>query len=69
MQALHLVATWPVDHVAAAVVTVPTAVTGFYGQNIPYPGFAAHSGFWTSTGIWVGVSILLYAMFKRRRWL
>ncbi len=53
----------------AAIIAVPTAVTGFYGQNIPYPGFAAHSGFWTSTGIWVGVSILLYAMFKRRRWL
>jgi len=48
---------------------VPTAVTGFYGQNIPYPGFAAHSGFWTSTGIWVGVSVILYVMFKRRRWL
>lgn len=53
----------------AAIIAVPTAVTGFYGQNIPYPGFAAHSGFWTSTGIWVGVSVLLYAMFKRRRWL
>lgn len=53
----------------AAIIAVPTAVTGFYGQNIPYPGFAAHSGFWTSTGIWVGVSAVLYAMFKRRRWL
>jgi magnesium transporter len=53
----------------AAIIAVPTAVTGFYGQNIPYPGFAAHSGFWTSTAIWVGVSILLYVMFKRRRWL
>ena len=41
----------------AAIIAVPTAVTGFYGQNIPYPGFAAHSGFWTSTGIWVGVSV------------
>ncbi len=25
----------------AAIIAVPTAVTGFYGQNIPYPGFAA----------------------------
>ena len=24
----------------AAIIAVPTAVTGFYGQNIPYPGFA-----------------------------
>ncbi|MCZ3389250.1 MAG: magnesium transporter CorA family protein [Actinomycetia bacterium] len=53
----------------AAIIAVPTAVTGFYGQNIPYPGFADHSGFWTSTIIWVGVSALLYVMFKRRRWL
>ena len=53
----------------AAIIAVPTAVTGFYGQNIPYPGFAAHSGFWTSTIIWVGVSVLLYVMFRRRRWL
>ena len=53
----------------AAIIAVPTAVTGFYGQNIPYPGFAQHSGFWTSTVIWVGVSVVLYAMFKRRRWL
>ncbi|MEO8329695.1 MAG: magnesium transporter CorA family protein, partial [Candidatus Nanopelagicales bacterium] len=40
----------------AAIIAVPTAVTGFYGQNIPYPGFADHSGFWTSTIIWVSVS-------------
>ncbi len=53
----------------AAIIAVPTAVTGFYGQNIPYPGFAAHSGFWTSTGIWIGVSVLLYVMFRRRHWL
>ena len=24
----------------AAIIAVPTAVTGFYGQNVPYPGFA-----------------------------
>ena len=24
----------------AAIIAVPTAVTGFYGQNLPYPGFA-----------------------------
>lgn len=53
----------------AAIIAVPTAVTGFYGQNIPYPGFGQHGGFWTSTIIWVGVSLLLYVMFKRRHWL
>ncbi|HVQ88399.1 MAG TPA: magnesium transporter CorA family protein [Actinomycetes bacterium] len=53
----------------AAIIAVPTAVTGFYGQNIPYPGFAAHSGFWASTITWVSVSVILYVMFKRRKWL
>jgi magnesium transporter len=53
----------------AAIIAVPTAVTGFYGQNIPYPGFGDHNGFWTSTIIWVGVSVVLFFMFKRRRWL
>ncbi|HEX5016614.1 MAG TPA: magnesium transporter CorA family protein [Actinomycetes bacterium] len=53
----------------AAIIAVPTAVTGFYGQNIPYPGFAATSGFWTSTVIWVGLSLVLYVAFRRRQWL
>ena len=34
----------------AAIIAVPTAITGFYGQNVPYPGFAAHWGFWFSIG-------------------
>ena len=29
----------------AAIIAVPTAITGFYGQNLPYPGFARTSGF------------------------
>ena len=31
-----------------ALIAIPTAVTGFYGQNVPYPGFGHHSGFITS---------------------
>ena len=33
----------------AAIIAVPTAVTGFYGQNIPYPGFGHDSGLITSS--------------------
>src|SRR5438270_158659 len=33
----------------AAIIAVPTAVTGFYGQNVPYPGYGQHWGFWVST--------------------
>jgi len=53
----------------AAIIAVPTAVTGFYGQNVPYPGFSTMHGFWTSTGLIVGLSALLYVEFKRRDWL
>ena len=28
----------------AAIIAVPTAITGFYGQNLPYPGFATRLG-------------------------
>jgi magnesium transporter len=53
----------------AAIIAVPTAVTGYYGQNVPYPGFGQHSGYVTSTGIMVVLVTLLYLMFKRRDWL
>jgi magnesium transporter len=53
----------------AAIIAVPTAVTGFYGQNVPYPGFGTHLGFWTSTGVMIGLSLLLYATFRRKDWI
>ena len=53
----------------AAIIAVPTAVTGFYGQNVPYPGFSTTGGFWTSTGLILALSALLYWSFKRRDWL
>ena len=53
----------------AAVIAVPTAVTGFYGQNVPYPGFGHWSGFATSTAVVVLLSTGLYLTFKRRDWI
>jgi magnesium transporter len=53
----------------AAVIAVPTAITGFYGQNIPYPGFAQPWGFWFSSAAICLLSVGLYASFKRRDWL
>jgi magnesium transporter len=53
----------------AAVIAVPTAVTGFYGQNVPYPGFGHWSGFVVSTAVMVVLSVGLYAAFKRRDWI
>jgi magnesium transporter len=53
----------------AAIIAVPTAVTGFYGQNVPYPGYDHAAGFVASTAIIVLLVALLYVTFKRRDWL
>ncbi len=53
----------------AAIIAVPTAVTGFYGQNVPYPGFGHVSGFWASTAAISLLSGLLYVVFRRRDWI
>lgn len=53
----------------AAIIAVPTAITGFYGQNVPYPGFGQLSGFWVSTLAILVVGGALYLLFKRRDWL
>jgi magnesium transporter len=53
----------------AAIIAVPTAITGFYGQNVPYPGFAAHWGFWFSSGLIVVISGTLYWAFRRSDWI
>lgn len=53
----------------AAIIAVPTAITGFYGQNIPFPGFAEPGGFWVSSTLIVGASGLLFWQFRRRDWL
>lgn len=53
----------------AAIIAVPTAVTGFYGQNVVYPGIETVSGFITSTVIIVLLVAVLYVSFKRRDWL
>lgn len=53
----------------AAIVAVPTAVTGFFGQNVPYPGFADPVGLWMSTVAMVVLPGLLYVTFRRRDWL
>ena len=53
----------------AAIIAVPTAITGFYGQNVPYWGFGQPIGFWTSNILIVVISGALYFSFKKRDWL
>jgi magnesium transporter len=52
-----------------AIVAVPTAVTGFFGQNVPYPGFGERAGFIGSVVIMVAIAIALYVVFRRKKWL
>lgn len=53
----------------AAIIAVPTAITGFYGQNLPFPGFAQLSGFVSSSLLIVILSFTLYLVFRRKGWL
>jgi len=53
----------------AAIIAVPTAITGFYGQNVDYPGINTVGGFVVSTSIIVLLVVSLYWMFRRRDWL
>ena len=52
-----------------AIVAVPTAVTGFFGQNVPYPGYETTAGFVASVAIIVAIAATLYLAFKRKEWL
>src|SRR4051812_8994444 len=53
----------------AAIIAVPTLVTGWYGMNVPYPGYGETWGVITSTAVALGCSGGLYALFRRKGWL
>jgi magnesium transporter len=53
----------------AAIVAVPTLITGYYGMNVKYPGIATAWAFWLSVILMVVASLALYGLFKRREWL
>jgi magnesium transporter len=53
----------------AAIIAVPTLITGFYGMNVPYPGFGKPAGFAISIAVLVGAGLVLYMIFKRKDWL
>ncbi|MEQ4718596.1 magnesium transporter CorA family protein [Nonomuraea sp. B19D2] len=53
----------------AAIIAVPTAISGFYGQNVPYPGEGQGWGFWTSSILTAVTSVGLYMAFKKKDWL
>lgn len=53
----------------AAIIAVPTLITGFYGMNVPYPGSGNTLGVLVSAALIVVMSGGLYLVFRRRGWL
>ncbi|WP_144763777.1 magnesium transporter CorA family protein [Curtobacterium sp. 9128] len=53
----------------AAIIAIPTAITGFFGQNVTFPGEGHWGGLIASVSLIVVSSLLLYRSFKRRDWL
>jgi magnesium transporter len=52
-----------------AIVAVPTAVTGFFGQNVPYPGFGTRAGVIASVSLMLIMAVVLYVVFRHKKWL
>ncbi len=53
----------------AAIIAVPTAVTGWFGQNLPYPGFANEFGLLQSVLLILVGTIGLYILFRKVDWI
>ena len=50
----------------AAIIAVPTALTGYFGQNLPFPGYEQFCGFLASLVLIVVCATGLYLYLKRR---
>ena len=53
----------------AAIIAVPTLITGYYGMNVPYPTSGQTSGVLVSLALIIGCAGALYLVFKRKGWL
>lgn len=53
----------------AAIIAVPAFITGYYGMNVPYPGYLKTWGVVVSTTLIVGGCVGLYWLFRRIDWL
>ena len=53
----------------AAVISVPTLVTGWFGINVPYPGAGEPSGLISAAILVVVPAIVVYAIMRRNDWI
>lgn len=53
----------------AAIIAVPTLVTGWFGMNVPYPGYGLNIGLVAASGVIVVSAVVLFVLFRRHDWL
>ncbi len=53
----------------AAIIAVPTLVTGFVGMNVGFPLAGTAAGFWVYLVVMIAAAFVLYVVLKARRWL
>jgi magnesium transporter len=53
----------------AAIIAVPTLITGWYGMNVPYPSSGDKWGVISAALLVVLISGALYFVFRRKNWL
>ena len=53
----------------AAIIAVPTLVTGFVGMNVRFPLAATATGFWVYLLLMATASVVLYFVFRAKDWL
>lgn len=53
----------------AAIIAVPTLITGFMGMNVPYPGFQTRTGFLVAFAVMIVVVTTLFVTLKKKDWI
>jgi magnesium transporter len=53
----------------AAIIAVPTLVTGFVGMNVEFPGTGTLAGFWVYLLIMIAAAVVLFILFRRHDWI
>jgi magnesium transporter len=53
----------------AAIIAVPTLITGFMGMNVPYPGFGTKTAFLVAFGVMVVAVVILFVTLRRKNWI
>lgn len=53
----------------AAIIAVPTLITGFAGMNVAFPLDGTAVGFWVVLAVILAAAAVLYVAFRRRDWL